>query len=344
MVTGSKTVSSVAERLVVRYLEQCGIGPRELFGRTGISELELRDPQARISAAKHFAVARLGWQFQMPREFLSTDIADMLGACPTLVALFTNSGSLAEAYGHFFAYRGLAAETDEVSLRRDEAIFEFEYQLEGGNRSSGCAYLNFAMLASLARHYDPEDARVLSVELTGKPFARPYQLREAIGCEVRFEQVANRIRLSAPGADARNPLQNPFLYRFFLDQANAERSRIWAMRSFAQRVERFLVEEIGSGESLDPGNRLLAAACGHFDTSRWGLHRRLQTEATNFQEILSRVRAEEAKRLLARTGMSITEIGDQLGFSSLSAFSRFFSEHCGQPPSRFRDAHAGVIS
>lgn len=344
MVTRTKTVSAVIARFAMQAAERHGIGSKEFYQHTGISELELRDPQARVSAAKHVATMRLLGQFPLTSDYLMADFGLCLSPFPTIAAVLTNSGSLSEAFAHYLSYRELIGEVDEVSMRRSGDRFEFEYVLEGEGRSAVCAYFNLALLAGLARLYDPAQARALSLELTGKAFAPPRQLRDAVGCEVRFEQAHNRIVLSAPGADARNETQNPFLHRFFLGQAKEERSRLWAMRSFALRVERFLVEAIGAGELLDAGNGLLTATCEHFGMSRWGLQRRLQPEAANFQGILAKVRAEEARRLLAQTRLPIAEISEQLGFSSLSAFSRFFSEQCGEPPSRFRDVHASLLA
>jgi AraC-like DNA-binding protein len=344
MLARSKTVSGVLARLAMAAVEKHGVGPREFRQRTGISELELRDPQIRIPAAKHLAMLRLTSQFPVaPEYFQLLDIRHGLTPFPTLAAMLANCDNLGEALSHYLAYRELIGEIDDVMLRRDGTKMEVEYGLESEEcRSSRCAYFNLALLAGLMRIYDPEDGRVLSLELTGRPFAPLHLLREAIDCDVRFEQSRNRLVLSSPGADTPISWHNPYVYRFSLNQAKSERDRLWGLRSFARRVECFLVESIGGGELLDGSNPLFEATCIHFGTSRSGLQRRLQREATNFQDIFARVRAEEAKRLLSQDGLSIAAIGDLLGFSSLSAFSRFFSEYCGQPPSRFRDAYAIV--
>lgn len=51
----------------------------------------------------------------------------------------------------------------------------------------------------------------------------------------------------------------------------------------------------------------------------------------------------EARRCLAYTGMSITEIADELGFSEGSYFTRFFTRNTGETPSEWRRAQGQRI-
>jgi AraC-like DNA-binding protein len=57
------------------------------------------------------------------------------------------------------------------------------------------------------------------------------------------------------------------------------------------------------------------------------------------KRVIARVRISEAKRLLIQNQMQLSEIGDALGFSSPSVFSRFFSDQAGISPSRFKFNH-----
>ncbi len=50
-------------------------------------------------------------------------------------------------------------------------------------------------------------------------------------------------------------------------------------------------------------------------------------------------RLEAAKRLLSQTDTKIIDIAFSVGFSSLSAFNRFFKLHTGQTPSAYRKEH-----
>lgn len=56
----------------------------------------------------------------------------------------------------------------------------------------------------------------------------------------------------------------------------------------------------------------------------------------NFFDFVNSYRAEEAKRLLAETDLSVLDIGLEVGFNSRSTFNAAFKKHVGQPPSAFR--------
>ncbi|TNY36132.1 helix-turn-helix domain-containing protein [Thermomonospora catenispora] len=51
---------------------------------------------------------------------------------------------------------------------------------------------------------------------------------------------------------------------------------------------------------------------------------------------LAAVRIHEAKRLIARTSMSITEISGAVGYNSLGSFTNYFTASVGVSPGRFR--------
>lgn len=62
---------------------------------------------------------------------------------------------------------------------------------------------------------------------------------------------------------------------------------------------------------------------------------------TTPQVFWSAVRVEEAIRRLVQRDESLTEVALDLGFSSPGNFSRFFRDHMGVPPSKYRRAACG---
>lgn len=54
------------------------------------------------------------------------------------------------------------------------------------------------------------------------------------------------------------------------------------------------------------------------------------------QQFHSRLRMEEAQRLLRSTALSVSEISEQLGFSDMLYFSRCFHNFCGEAPTAYR--------
>lgn len=62
-----------------------------------------------------------------------------------------------------------------------------------------------------------------------------------------------------------------------------------------------------------------------------------EKEGVNFVEYLTRLRLEEAKRLLARTNETIAAVAARVGYAEANYFSRIFRRHFGLSPSEYRE-------
>ena len=54
-------------------------------------------------------------------------------------------------------------------------------------------------------------------------------------------------------------------------------------------------------------------------------------------EFVSRHRIEKARRILQDPSLQISEVSEQVGFTSISQFNRNFLKYAGEAPSRYRD-------
>lgn len=61
----------------------------------------------------------------------------------------------------------------------------------------------------------------------------------------------------------------------------------------------------------------------------------------NFKDYLTKLRLEEAKRLLADTPLTITQIASKVGYKSPGYFSTLFREREGCPPAQYRRVRGG---
>ena len=91
-------------------------------------------------------------------------------------------------------------------------------------------------------------------------------------------------------------------------------------------------EQLGSEIALDEVARGAGLSRPHF----YKLFRRQIGVTPNIY--LNTLRMERAVQRLGQTDQSITEIGDELGFSCQSVFTRFFSSHVGMAPTDYRRA------
>jgi AraC-like DNA-binding protein len=112
--------------------------------------------------------------------------------------------------------------------------------------------------------------------------------------------------------------------------------------SIAERASNQIRARLGQGDASLAG---VAKALGLTPRT---LQRRLQAEGIVFSQLLDAVRADLAKAYLCERGASLGQIAERLGYADGSAFTRWFVEQFGQPPSRWRERrpseHAGEES
>ena len=75
--------------------------------------------------------------------------------------------------------------------------------------------------------------------------------------------------------------------------------------------------------------------------SRMQLHRKLKG-VTGYSpgEFIRRFRLERAKQLLCDSGITISEVAYQIGYTNLSNFTRIFKEFTGFTPSEYRSRNS----
>jgi len=72
------------------------------------------------------------------------------------------------------------------------------------------------------------------------------------------------------------------------------------------------------------------------------LQRRLKENNTTFKTLLSNIRLKLAKQYLFESNIAFTEISYSLGYSELSAFTRFFKRETGLSPSNYKQQHTST--
>ncbi len=83
-------------------------------------------------------------------------------------------------------------------------------------------------------------------------------------------------------------------------------------------------------------NNLLNKICNAMGVSRWTLNRKLQEENISYRELLNKVKMNVSLKMLRESSLSIQEISELLGFSSQTAFYRFFKGKMNESPSEFK--------
>jgi len=93
---------------------------------------------------------------------------------------------------------------------------------------------------------------------------------------------------------------------------------------------------------LLPDRATLEGTARALSVSTRTLQRRLEDEGSRFVDLLESVREATARTLLWDPSMTLSDVGERLGFSDLATFSRAFKRWTGMPPGTFRRARRGV--
>ncbi|WP_244196101.1 helix-turn-helix transcriptional regulator [Paraburkholderia susongensis] len=313
------------------------MSPQVFTARTGVSARDLADKNGRIDGERHKRVVEL--------------IAYVGGTCrpvpdgshmlfpdfPVLGNLCLNARTLREALESFQMFRPLIGEFDFLFFKETPDFAQFEYIAEFAPNNGFQALANFQVMANLIRAYDVARRTVFRVSVMGPTLPDSQDPSAFFGERVRYNAEANRLQFASALLDAPFIQYNAALAPFLREQAEQELLRIKRGHRLSNSIENLISEIISSPcDDLHTSSSLLAQICERLSTSRWTLRRQLQSEGLHFTELETRVKLKEACRLLSETRISLAEISEQLGFSSQSAFTRFFRGRHGSTPSTFR--------
>jgi AraC-like DNA-binding protein len=153
---------------------------------------------------------------------------------------------------------------------------------------------------------------------------------DVFGARLQFDHPFTGLVLFTDQLDAPNTMSDPLLRPYaeqFLTSVPSPRGT-----TLADRV-RELVDVL-----LPLGRCSTAQVARNLGVTQRTLHRQLAAEGQSFSSIVHRTREALAERYLTADRYSLTEISDLLGFTTPSAFSRWFRQRFGITPSQWRTA------
>lgn len=182
---------------------------------------------------------------------------------------------------------------------------------------------------SFGRWIAATQRRPIAIDFQHLRKAPLWRYTEVLGCEVRFGQPNNAVRLEP--ADLMIPLASPnqivsSVMGAALDERVTQFDR--GLRQL-QRVEQGVEQLLGRGE---PTLEVLAA---HLDLDAGSLRRALQGADMRFTDLIERTRQRLARSYL-QSSLPLSEIAQRLGYSEQSAFTRACRRWFGDTPSRLR--------
>lgn len=338
MDTRYKTVSNAIARAQLVFADAIGMTGEEVLRSAGISQEELLRDNGRIEARKHLRLAKMFAHLPIPYErFIYGGLDPLFNYFPQLAAVCANCPTQREAINTFMQFRGIIGELDFLYFFEANGTVRLEFISESMPPTfDKGALANLMNIAQIARHYCLGARLPMRCHLMGPAPADVGVIQDFLEGKVMYNMPANSLEFSAAYLDIPYPHFNAVLHRVFSQKLSDELASIQTRGALSTRVEQAIRGQFTSEHVNPTGDVVLKHVCEQMNTTRWTLWRKLQLEGQTYQGLVLKVRTEVARGFLAKPAMSLGEISHHLGFSSQSAFSRFFKDQEGIAPKLYR--------
>lgn len=333
------TASSVLTWPVLGKARTHGLKVEALLAESNLRPTELLDGRARIPLAKlqrlwqvcdrHLRVPQLG--LTILADSLTTGAVSWPEPLSLFEYLFRTSATVRDGIERLARYTRLLRDQFYVHLENapdGRGLLTVELTAED---PWPLVQLHLGMALVLARRILPSPPQIDEVWLSQTGTAQDRAVLEAFfGARVYFGAPVNGFVSPAVALDALLPTADGALCQTLEWRANSMLAALPEPGNTADRVREAL------RRILPDGDVRADAIAKKLALSPRTLHRRLQAEGESYQGVLDQLRCELAKRDLACGRYSVREVGQRVGFASLSAFYRAFKTWTGRTPAEFQ--------
>ncbi|MEJ8859392.1 AraC family transcriptional regulator [Variovorax robiniae] len=302
-----------------------GLDPLVLLAGVGLSPACLHDPEMRIpsyavrdlleASAKASGVDNFGLRMAETRHLSN------LGAVALMAREEPTVRRVVRAmmrYSHVLN-ESLFVELEEangIAVMREEFLVG-----QGGSSRQATELLVGVTFRSLKFFLGPA-WNPLQVCFSHAPPRDPSLHFQLFGYGVYFGQHFNGIACTTSDLDAPNPMADPVMARYARQvlEASAASTRM----SAADSVRNILLVLLPSGQCS------IEQVAQQLGVDRQTVHRRLVREGTGFREVVNTIRRELAAHYLDDGTRPLAQVAELLGFSALSAFSRWYRQQFGE--------------
>ncbi|MBR0801314.1 AraC family transcriptional regulator ligand-binding domain-containing protein [Bradyrhizobium jicamae] len=315
----------------VEVARSVGLDPYRMITEFRLPPASLTDPEMKVSA---MAVGRLleASAERSGKSDFGLRLADQrtvanLGA---LALLVREQPTVRKALDVLVGYMFLHSESLHVNMREQsgEVILSLAIDVDRPvpirqGIELGVGFLHRSLQQLFRERWKPQ-----AVCFTHALPSKKDIYRKFFGTDVLFSQDFNGIVCSSRDIDASVPAADAKMMRYVQDYLDtlAVRPGSSMSASVSQCIYTMLPSGLCSADSV-------AARLG---VDRRTVHRHLAREGKTFSAMLDSVRAELVTRYIGNSERPLASIAELLGFSALSAFSRWFRSQFGCSVSQWR--------
>lgn len=308
-----------------------------ITANNGISHSELQDPNALVSAKQH-----RGLLSDAQRCYQGTDLGLLLGlqrsiaTLDQLAYLMMSSATLREASNAGLKYQNYSGRfsgnliVTSLSEIQGEGCYQIHAKMELDELRLLAIEDILANIVTTCRWVLQQALPItkLRCNYPAPPHIERYQ--EIFQCPVEFNAPSTQLFFDATILDkplSQSSPQSVILYKKLCEEKSISRNH----GDMAWKLSQIISEDPANPPSLN--NAALKVHC-----SPRTLSRKLLAQGWRYQQLIDQVREIHARRKLSDPTLSITQIGQQLGYADSSGFHRAFKKWTGFSPTAFRKA------
>jgi AraC-like DNA-binding protein len=315
----------------VEVARSVGLDPYRMVAAHGLPAACLANPELRIPMT---AVARLleDSAARSARPDFGLRLAERrsLSNLGVLALLVREQPTIRKALEALAGYMHLHSDGLRLTMTEDAGLVTIGLVVDSGRPlpirqgvELGLGFIHRSLNQLLGSRWRPQ-----AICFTHAAPGRTDAHRRFFGTNVEFGQEANAIICLARDIDIAVPTSDPAIVRHIQQYLDAVAPRPNATMRDSARECIYL--------TLPSGLCSADRVAKHLGVDRRTLHRHLARERETFSSLLDTVRAELATRYIGNRDRPLASVSESLGFSALSAFSRWFRNRFGCSVSQWR--------
>lgn len=320
-------------QVMVNFAASFGIDKETCLLGTGISETQLSDSEALISRSQEMNVIE-NLILAIPNEpALGFKLGLQYSVSTFGVWGFALRTSRTLREAAMFALRYLPLSTAYCQMQQVDKNGYFTILLDPDDIpaplrqfllerdiATGVKIINELSLAGL---------KLSNIEFQGPPPDYAKDIKALADVKPSYNQPYNAISVTIEEADRLLPTYDSQLVRLMDEQCRHQLERR-RQTGITGQVQQQILGPLGLVASLEEVAKALAM-------SPRNLRRKLESENTNYKNILDQERQQAAQQLLQGSNMKLDELAFHLGYTETASFSRAFRRWKGCSPGEFRN-------
>jgi AraC-like DNA-binding protein len=328
----SKQTAAIWVKGIAEMLAAEGLDVRALLAGANIDPAVLEAPGARLPSEK---ISRL-WELAVERSGNpAIGLAQHQVARPASFDVvgyaMMSCANLKVAFERLIRYLLILSDALTMTMREERAGYRVTFVLFGGTRPVPRQRIEFIFVTVIGfcRWISGRDIHPVRVEL---PYPTPVDLapyQAAFRCQVSFDASAASLLFASADMLAALPTSNPVLAELH-ERFAGDYLQHFDHAQISYRAREVIVRRLPDGEPRR--DQVASELC----MSERTLQRRLEEEATSFNQLLDETRRELAEQYLGRLQLSFAQAAYLLGFVDQSSFFRACRRWFDRSPGQYR--------